>query len=251
MEISFQMRDPSSNDVTKCHIFSSKLIKKVILLLGAVAEIKMYNEFMKNNKPPTDTNLKNLAKIYKESANGKDIFYKLPNMLKSYSKTWAKNSDIKTKEQAVVPGVNMLLEDLFCTRTSGDESKMPPTEVEAENILQEEFNNDEDDGIGEASTAEMFVCPINVPQQTPYVPLEVSIAPVPIAKRHCAPACTKTEQECGGFRIDFLCAYFKDNKKDNKEFVASNQEKKKAYDKERKKLTMRELRKRRRQINNN
>ncbi len=36
-----------------------------------------------------------------------------------------------------------------------------------------EFNNDED-GIGEASTgAEMFVCPINVPEQTtPYVPLE-------------------------------------------------------------------------------
>ena len=81
--------------------------------------------------------------------------------------------------------------------------------------------------------------------------MEVSIAPVPIAKRHCAwfPACTKTQQECGGFRKD-LCAYFKDQK-DNKEFVASNQEKKKAYDKERKKLTMRELRKRRRQINNN
>ena len=108
----------------------------MILLLGAVAEIKMYNKFMKNNKPPTDTNLKNLAKIYKESANGKDVFYKLPNMLKSYSKAWAK------KEQAVVPGVNiMLLEDLFCTRTSGDESKMPPTEVEAENTVQEDLAN--------------------------------------------------------------------------------------------------------------
>ena len=33
-------------------------------------------------------------------------------------------------------------------------------QIEAENILQEEFNNDEDDGIGEASTAEMFVCPV-------------------------------------------------------------------------------------------
>ena len=108
-------------------------LKYPILHIGSVAEIKIFNEFMKNHSLTT-TNLKKLAEVFKNSANGKDVFYKLPSMLKSYSKTWAKNSEIKAMEQALVPGVNTLLHNLFCSRTSEEGSKVPPTENAAGNV---------------------------------------------------------------------------------------------------------------------
>ncbi len=86
-------------------------LKYPILHIGSVAEIKMCNEFMKNNKP-LDTNVKNLLAEIIRSLHmmaKKTSFTNCQNMLKSYSKTSAKNSDIKTKEQALVPGVNIML----------------------------------------------------------------------------------------------------------------------------------------------
>jgi hypothetical protein len=78
--------------------------------------------------------LKKLATIFRDSANGKDIFFKLPSMLKSYSKTWAENSEIKAMEEGLGSEISALLEDLFCTRMSEDASKVPPTEIAAENL---------------------------------------------------------------------------------------------------------------------
>ena len=86
-------------------------------------EIKIFNEFMKNHSLMT-TNLKKLAEVFKNSANGRDVFYKLPTMLKSYSKTWAKNSEIKAMEQALVPGINTLLQNFFCSHTSEEAKGM-------------------------------------------------------------------------------------------------------------------------------
>jgi hypothetical protein len=98
------------------------------------------------------------------------------------------------------------------------------------------------------TSTEMIVCPINVPDQTPYIPMrEISIAPVAIHEKRCAwfPACKMKQNVCGGSRRD-RCQYYK-HKKDDKEFVKINQaEKKLLYDAERKKLIMRELRKKRR-----
>jgi len=221
-------------------------LKYPILHIGSVAEIKIYNEFMKDHSL-TPANLKRLAEIYKDSANGKDIFYKLPNMLKTYSKTWAKNSEIKAKEKALIPGINTLLEDLFCTRMSEEVSRVPPTAVAAENVEPEatipaETNNDID---FETST-EMFVCPINVSDHTPYIPMDVSITAVAVHEKRCAwfPACAMTQKNCGGSRRD-RCQYFK-HKKDDKEFIARNDTEKKLYDRERKRLIMRDQRKRKR-----
>ena len=39
-------------------------------------------------------------------------------MQKSYSKTWAKNSDIKAMEKGLITEIRTLLEDLFSTRMS-------------------------------------------------------------------------------------------------------------------------------------
>ena len=52
-----------------------------ILHIGSGAEIKIYNEFMKNHSP-TAANLKKLAVIFRDSVNGKDdhIFFKLPSI---------------------------------------------------------------------------------------------------------------------------------------------------------------------------
>jgi hypothetical protein len=223
-------------------------IKYPILHIGSVAEIKVFNEFMKNHSP-TATNLKKLATIFRDSANGKDIFYKLPNMLKSYSKTWAKNSEIKAMEEGLGSEISTLLEDLFCTRMSEDASKVPPTEIAAENLEPQDtidFTNEDDENQMDTST-ELFVCPINVPHQTPYIPMrEISIAPVAIHEKRCAwfPACNMKQNVCGGSRRD-RCQYYK-HKKDDIEFVKINKAEKKLYDAERKKLMMRELRKKRR-----
>ena len=57
------------------------------------------------------------AKLFKEKANGKHIFPKLPTILKSYYMTWETNSGIKSTEQALDLPVNALLTNLFNTRT--------------------------------------------------------------------------------------------------------------------------------------
>ena len=75
-----------------------------------------------------------LAKLFKEKADGKHIFPKLPTMLKSYYKTWEKNSGIKSTEQALDLSVNALLTELFNTRISSKTGEiLPSTEI----ILQQ------------------------------------------------------------------------------------------------------------------
>ena len=64
-------------------------------------------------------------------------------------------------EQALVPGINTLLEDLFCTGMSGDVSKVSPTEAAAENDERKDTyctmtNRENQIDI----STEMFVCPI-------------------------------------------------------------------------------------------
>jgi hypothetical protein len=224
-------------------------LKYPIMHIGSVAEIKIFNEFMKNHSLTT-TNLKTLVEVFKNSANGKDVFYKCPNMLKSYSKTWAKNSEIKAMEQALVPGISTLLQDLFCSRTSEEGSKVPPTENAAENIEQSTATTTSPIANEENDRSEMFVCPTNVLDQTPYITMNVCIAPVAVHERRCAwfPPCTMKQKICGGSRRD-RCQYYK-NMINDKEFIAKNNKDKRLYDLERKRLLKQNKRKRDDDTNN-
>lgn len=64
-------------------------LKYPILHIGSSAEIKLFNEFMMSNKG-TKANFKELARIFRDKADGKNIFFKLPSMLKTYHGTWEK-----------------------------------------------------------------------------------------------------------------------------------------------------------------
>ena len=175
---------------------------------------------------------------------------KLPNMLKSYSKTWAKNSEIKAMEQALVPGINTLLQDFFCSRTSEEGSKVPPTENAAENVERSRATTTSPTATEENDRSEMFVCATNVLEQTPYITMNVCIAPVAVHEKRCAwfPACKMKQKICGGSRRD-RCQYYK-NMINDEEFIAKNNEDKRLHDLERKKLLMRNKRKRNDDTNN-
>ena len=58
-------------------------------------EIGIFNKFMSENTKMDDRSRIKLAKLYKEKSDGIDIFPKLPSMIKSYEKTWERNSLIK------------------------------------------------------------------------------------------------------------------------------------------------------------
>ncbi len=71
------------------------------------------------------------------------------------------------------------MEAFFCTRISGDVSnEVSPTEVATENVEREDtyctMTNDENQI--DTTITDLFVCPINVPEQTSYIPMQVSNA---------------------------------------------------------------------------
>jgi hypothetical protein len=236
--------EPDAN-LTGDRLFMAKQMKLryPILHIGSRQEIRIFNDFMKENNA-TEANFKKLAEIYKNAANGKDVFYKLPNMLKSYSKTWGKNSELKSKEKGLNRDVNILLEELFCTRISGDTSKVPPT-VKATAAQVEETMNAERNDNEEAATAAMFVGAVE--GQGQYVHSAINIAPISLNDRRCAwfPACGKLQRECGGNRKD-LCQDFKIRINDNR-FIAENEANKRAYNLKRKSLLEKERRKRKKE----
>ena len=61
----------------------------------------------------TDSNFKALAKLFKEKADGKTIFPKLPSMVKHYYNRWKTNNEIKASRDNVRSEANDLHEKLF------------------------------------------------------------------------------------------------------------------------------------------
>jgi hypothetical protein len=84
-------------------------------------------------------------------------------------------------------------------------SKVPPTEIATENLEPQDTHYTNDENQIDSST-EMFVCPINAPDQTPYIPStihQISIAAVALHERRCCawfPACKMKQNICGGSR---------------------------------------------------
>ena len=217
-----------------------------ILHIGSRHEIRIFNDFMKEHKP-TEANFKKLAEIYKNAANGKDVFYKLPNMLKSYSKTWGKNSELRSKEKGLNRDVNILLGELFSARISDDISKVPPTVKAAhtlieETILEDNNGSNSDDRNDDEEFPTMFVGAVE--EQGNYVHSSINVAPIALNDRRCAwfPACQKPQRECGGYRKN-ICIDFKD-KINDQQFIGENEEQKRLYDLKRKRILEKDRKKR-------
>ena len=165
---------------------------------------------------PSDRNWKNLAKVYRDKADGKHVTFKLPSMLKAYYKTWVKNSDIDAKQKSLGFDVEVLLGDLFCRRTSDIDDKLPPTNLANNNtntisnptsqndhgdtFPMEEVDGDNDNERNNEKS--IFVGTF----QCCYM----EIQPTEPQNQHCAwfPFCDKLNNECGGRQMKG-CQFFK------------------------------------------
>jgi len=73
-------------------------------------EIKIFNDFIKENPSFTSNNISNLAIIFKEKSNGTTVFPKLPSLIKQYYKRWEANSLIQLAQNTMKTNLNELLE---------------------------------------------------------------------------------------------------------------------------------------------
>ena len=72
-------------------------------------EIKIFNDFMKENNTLSNSKCIELAELYKEKFNGIQIFPKLPSIIKQYYKQWKANSLIKLAQNAMKENYDRLL----------------------------------------------------------------------------------------------------------------------------------------------
>ena len=80
-------------------------LKYPLLHVGSQQEIQIFREFATEHPNASAKTFDTLAQLFKYKSDGKDIFPKLPTMLKSYNKTWEKNADIRNTEQSLNPSV--------------------------------------------------------------------------------------------------------------------------------------------------
>ena len=120
------------------HCKEKRGLKYPILQISSNRERQIFNTFMAS-KCLTDSNLKVIAHIFRDSANGVDDHFKLPSMLKSYAKTWTKNNEISAKEKGLGSVIHQTLAELLSKRTSELVQDVPPTK----DALALSNNNDE------------------------------------------------------------------------------------------------------------
>ena len=120
-----------------------------------------------------------MAVHFKERADGRTIFHKLPCILKAYHSQWVKNQSIKALERKIQQPLNMLL------RSLADPIPAPPpvaVSPQPAPLL-----------VGAAVT---FVPPPNAPSATFEAPSSSSRTSRPCA---WSPFCDKMAYECGGW----------------------------------------------------
>jgi hypothetical protein len=171
-----------------------------LMPIGTMKEIQIFTTSMGRLPQPTDTSFKELAKLYKQKANGIDIFPKLPAMVKAYYNRWKKNQAIKRAQEGVGQAVLDLRRTLF-RKSASIES------VYAADILKDLQNRDTDvntaPAMPMATLAEeredaplhTYVPPIAAPTQRRYVAPHIITS-----TRRCAffPFCKSIAMECGG-----------------------------------------------------
>jgi len=182
-----------------------------LLPIATKEEIKLFTEFMMSHPNPTDSNFKALAKLFKEKADGKTIFPKLPSMIKSHYNRWKKNQEIKASRENVGSAAKDLRKKLFMKFTCAEESH-PSELIEAAAGRERDATTAAaapapERQPDEAPAVHTHVPPLVAPSQKNYVPAHVIVS-----ERRCAwwPFCNKTINVCGGskmhrcrFRDDF------------------------------------------------
>ena len=178
-------------------------LKYPLLHVGSQKEIQIFQEFMTEHPNASAKTFDALAQLFKDKSDGKDIFPKLPTMLKSYYKTWEKNADIRNTEQSLNPSVQDLLLSLFNTRISSNTGELlPPTQImlqqkdsdinvphiemnqfknEEQHEQSDDDNDDNSDGYNDVSEdtntpvipprISLYVPPMQAPVQQSYIPV--------------------------------------------------------------------------------
>lgn len=216
-------------------------LKYPLLPLSTKAEFKILDDYLLNNKPTT-SNIEKLAQIYNTKSNGKDIFPKLPSMIKGYLKKHEKNNEIKLANDDVSVGVRELLRRLFITKIDGiltypaltdtptrqstnfegdifedaleQDEDLPDASVAVEDGNTNDFvmeDPDDDDNEEEVAVAQIqmthHIPPVQAGFQKSY------IATISQADRMCAnyPRCKRRVSECSGWTLA-LCKFTSHNR---------------------------------------
>ena len=232
----------------------------------------MFPEFIMENPNVSAKTFDTLAKLFKEKADGKHSFPKLPTMLKSYYKTWEKNSGMNSTEHELDQSVNALLKELFNTCISSTTGKLMPS---TETILQQhnaDINIDliDNSGVEGGGMTENQNCslqtsieeadneavlhseptinvpPIQAASQIQYIPANNNLEVIAF---RCAwyPKCLEPRAACKG-RNKSECMHFKHRIDDN-DFIAEMMAEKPALKRKRHKEAMRIERKNKQQQN--
>ena len=177
-------------------IASQMKLKYPALPIDSVEEVKLFRDFIKNNKP-TRANIERLCQVFKEKSDGKIIFPKTPYILNNYLTTWKKNNEIKAREKELGPDARCLMRCLFFvtkpnfeadkltldlptgtghTAVDADIDRLANT-IDESDISEERIDfasideePDESSPTLEQQPPPLFVPPIQAPNQTSYIP---------------------------------------------------------------------------------
>ena len=243
--------EPAGNLKGDAYFIAKQMgLKYPLLHIGSPTEIRIFTNFIQEHPGANTADFEEMARLFKSLSNGKDIFPKLPSMLKSYFGTWEKNLNIRLTEKSLASDVHRLLGDLFSTKISDDLALLPPT---AEGIA-----NDDDDDAGDTmeflpeenvpevplEATRLNVPPAQAPTQQEYTPAHCNTDPDISNARHCAwhPRCQKMSGECGG-RTRPECQYLGDRAAD-RDFVEEMMKEKRAENNRKRAEKAREKRRR-------
>ena len=156
-------------------------------------ELQMLNEFYQRYPSATDPQLKALAKEFLQKTDGKNIFPKLPSMLKANHGKWKKNCAIK-----------MAVQDLEKHGYSAVMQQLASRMTQAGSLLlfdDSQLNATPEDPILRLNAAplqaQQYVAPVMAPLQQEHIPIRASSDS---KIRRCAwyPLCDQTSDKCGG-----------------------------------------------------
>jgi hypothetical protein len=170
-----------------------------LLPIATKYEIAIFTKFMQDHPKPTDAHFITLAKLYKQKADGKTIFPKLPSMVKSYFNQWKRNQEIKASEENVGAEALRLREQLFKRSTCAAEYHIADI-IKA--VQDAPLVNQQSRAFagplqhtGAAQATRSHIPPVVAPMRKEYVkPHEIK------SQRRCtwAPFCKHTIDVCGG-----------------------------------------------------
>ena len=168
-------------------------------------ERKIFNAFLEKYPHPSPLEFDQLAVIYRDQTDCKEIFPKLPSMLKVYYHQWMETRIIIAKQEAIKDGYNNLLKQLAIPSTSTmnvlsvinddllvDKDELHELLVDASNpayLANQEWH----------PATKLHVPPIAAPLQREYISFSTTTPTVRRSPQcYFWPFCQKTVAKCGG-----------------------------------------------------